>query len=149
MNSKWDNKLNIGDMLIDNEHRILLLLSRKLDLTIKMKRPDVEQNAAIFELKKIAEFHFLSEENLMRETSFPGMREHAELHTELLMEFNFRMNGIKKKTEFSDDLLTFLNRWILQHIVTEDTKIAEFLKHCQSRPLAENLYESFLPAAKS
>ena len=100
MNSKWDNKLNIGDMLIDNEHRILLLLSRKLDLTIKMKRPDVEQNAAIFELKKIAEFHFLSEENLMRETSFPGMREHAELHTELLMEFNFRMNGIKKRPNF-------------------------------------------------
>ena len=136
-------------MLIDNEHRIVLLLSRKLDLTIKMKRPDIEQNSAIYELKKATEFHFLSEENLMQEISFPGMREHAELHTELLMEFNFRMNGIKKRTEFSDDLLTFLNRWVLQHIVLEDSKIAAFLHDSKSRPRAENLYESFLPMAKS
>ena len=144
MNTRWENKLNIGDLLIDQEHRILLLLSRKLDVTIKAKKSDAEQNSAIYELKKFAEFHFTSEENIMREVSFPGLKEHSELHTELLMELNLRMKGIARRTEFSDDLLSFLNRWVLQHIVNEDMKLAEFLRNSRSRPIAQDLYEPFL-----
>ena len=141
---RWEKKLELGNALIDTQHRIMLVLCRKLDIAIKTQQTEQTIRFVILELKKFTEFHFISEENLMREIGYPDLSEHAFIHTELLMQLNGMMSKINNHSDVPDDLLGFLNRWLMKHIVDEDFKIAKYAKHANSPPIGENLYEPFL-----
>lgn len=81
----WEKELELGNDLIDTQHRILVLLCRKLDIAIKTQQSEQTVRWIMQELKKFTEFHFVSEENLMYEIGYPGVSDHALIHTELLM----------------------------------------------------------------
>ena len=140
----WEKQLELGNAMIDTQHRILVLLCRKLDIAIKTKKSDQVIRWTILELKKFTEFHFLSEENLMREIGYPDVDEHALIHAGLLMEFEMMMAKISHHKEFPEDLLYFLNKWLIQHVVKEDLKISNLAKNSPNRPIGEDLYEQFL-----
>ena len=143
----WGDSLELHNELIDTQHRMLVLLCRKLDIAIKSKVPDQRIRWIVLELKKFAEFHFLSEENLMHEVDYPDVDNHALLHTDLLMQLDMMIAKISHHKEFPDDLLHFLNKWLVQHVATEDLKIAEYLRQSAKRPLGEGLYHEYLLSA--
>jgi hemerythrin len=128
---------------------MLVLMCRKLDIAIKTRQSDQSIRWVMLELKKFAEFHFISEENLMHEIGYPEVDEHALIHTELLQQFELMMAKISHHKEFPEDLLHFLNKWLVQHIVQDDLKIAELARHSSKRPLGEDLYEQFLYSDKN
>ncbi len=134
----------MGNGLIDTQHRILVLLCRKLDIAIKTGQPEQTIRWIIVELKKFTEFHFVSEENLMHEIGFPGVGEHALIHTDLLLQLEMMLAKISHHKEFPEDLLYFLNKWLVQHVVAEDMKIAEYVRNAAKRPIGEELYEQYL-----
>ncbi|MBW8078417.1 MAG: hypothetical protein GJU76_10165 [Gallionella sp.] len=140
----WQKKLELGNDMIDMQHRIQVLLCRKLDMAIKTKQSDQTIRWIIIELKKFTEFHFVSEENLMHEIDYPEAGEHALIHTELMMQFDMMVAKISHHKEFPEDLLYFLNKWLVQHVAVEDLKIAEFARHSAKRPLGEELYRQYL-----
>jgi len=140
----WEKQLELGNDLIDTQHRMLVLLCRKLDIAIKTRQPEPTVRRVILELKKFTEFHFISEENLMHEIGYPGVDEHALIHADLLMQLDMMGAKISHHKEFPEDLLYFLNKWLMQHVVTEDLKIADLAKHSKNRPLGEDLYGQFL-----
>ncbi|MDE1942767.1 MAG: hemerythrin family protein [Betaproteobacteria bacterium] len=143
----WGESLELHNELIDTQHRMLVLLCRKLDIAIKSKVPDQRIRWIVLELKKFAEFHFLSEENLMHEVDYPDVDNHALLHTDLLMRLDMMIAKISHHKEFPDDLLHFLNKWLVQHVAAEDLKIAEYLRQSGKRPLGEGLYHEYLLSA--
>jgi hemerythrin len=49
---------------------------------------------------------------------------------------------------WEDDLLYFLNKWLIQHVVTEDLKITEYSKIAKNRPIGEDLYVDYLLSVK-
>ena len=63
----WDQKLSVGNDLIDQQHRMMMMLCRKLDIAIKTEQPAETIDFVIHELRGFTEFHFFSEENVMRE----------------------------------------------------------------------------------
>lgn len=140
----WEKKLELGNDLIDTQHRILLLLCRKLDIAIKSGEAEQSVRWVMLELKKFTEFHFVSEENLMHEIRYPETDEHALLHSELLMQLDMMLAKISHHKEFPEDLLFFLNKWVAQHVTQEDLKIAEFVKSSINRPIGEKLYGTYL-----
>lgn len=140
----WKDSLELGNDLIDTQHRILVLLCRKLDIAIKRKVPEKILLSVILELRKFVEFHFISEENLMREIAYPDVDEHASKHTELLLSLSHMLGQISRQKEFPDQLLTFISDWLEQHILQEDLKIAEFVQQSKQRPIGEDLYEKYL-----
>ncbi|MGA7594299.1 MAG: hemerythrin family protein [Gallionella sp.] len=144
----WQKKLELGNDLIDTQHRILVLLCRKLDIAIKTGQSDQSIRWVMLELKKFAEFHFISEENLMHEIGYPDVDDHALIHTGLLQQFEMMMARISHHREFPEDLLHFLNKWLVQHIVQDDLKIAEQVRLSCKRPLGEDLYKQFLYSDK-
>jgi hemerythrin len=146
MQTRWEKRLDLGNDLIDTQHRIFMLLCRKLDIAIKANQPLPTINSVIAELKKFAEFHFASEENLMREIGYPELNRHAHIHTELLMEFNGRMAKIRDRLDYPEDLLIFLNQWLLKHMVKDDLKIANLIITSGSHAIGEDLYKQFLLA---
>lgn len=146
---QWKEEFVLGNALIDTQHRILMLLCRKLDIAIKERHTAQEIQRVVLELKKFTEFHFLSEQNLMHEIGYPSVDEHSKIHTELLIELQIHLSKIQHHTEFPDDVLYSLNEWLATHFLEEDMKIAHFVKTSVARPIGEHLYEQFLPQAAS
>ena len=142
----WEKELELDNDLIDTQHRILVLLCRKLDIAIKTNQSEQTVRWVMQELKKFTEFHFISEENLMHEIGYPGVSDHSLIHADLLMQLDMMMAKISHHKEFPDDLLHFLNKWLIQHVVQEDLKIAEFAEYSDKRPIGENLYKQYLPS---
>ncbi len=140
----WQKSLELNNDMIDTQHRMMVLLCRKLDISIKTKQPDQRIRWVMLELKKFTEFHFISEENLMHEIGYPDVDEHALSHAELLSQLDMMLAKISHSKEFPEDLLYFLNKWMIQHVGREDKKIAEYLNHAEQRPIGEDLYKEYL-----
>jgi hemerythrin-like metal-binding protein len=140
----WEKELELDNDLIDTQHRILMLLCRKLDIALKSNESAQVVHRVMLELKKFIEFHFISEENLMHEIDYPYVDEHALIHADLLTELDMMLAKISHHKEFPDDLLFFLTRWLIQHVVHEDLKITKYVINSCKRPVGENLYMEYL-----
>ena len=140
---QWSDELAIGNVLIDTQHRMLMMLCRKLDIAIKMQQSEQTIQRIMLEVKKFAEFHFVSEQNLMHEIGYPDVQDHSKLHLALLVELQVEFSKIRHHTEFPEDLLYYLHQWISDHIKGEDAKIAEYLRKCPARPIGDGLYGEY------
>lgn len=140
---RWSDELAIGNALIDTQHRMLMLLCRKLDIAIKTQQSSQAIQRVMLEVKKFAEFHFVSEQNLMHEIGYPQVHAHSQLHMNLLVELQMELSKIQHRTEFPEDLLYSLNQWLTSHIQEEDIKIADYLRNCPARPIGDTLYSEY------
>lgn len=140
---RWVPTLATGQPLIDTEHRVLVFLFRKLDVAIKMGEPQATVNNIIVEVKRFVDFHFHSEENLMRETHYPQLLTHQAHHADLLAELGVLSSKVIAHREFPDDLLFFLNDWLMDHIANHDQHVALHISDALARPLAEREYGEF------
>lgn len=140
----WDRQFETDHPLVDAEHRLLVLLFRKFDVAIKTQQPEPVLRHIIREVVRCVEFHFVSEENLMRETAYPGLDAHAKLHGELLAELKDYIQRITERKEFPEDLLYFLNGWLTQHIATHDRQVVAYVARARERPIAELAYAEYL-----
>jgi len=141
---KWKKTFETGHPLIDAEHRLLVMLFRKLDVAIKTREPDATVSRIVQEVKKCVIFHFTSEENLMYETNYPGIDEHIKIHTHLLIKLNDMMSKLTLRREFPEDVLDFLSDWLTNHIAHHDKLLAKYVDSAADRPVAELIYPEYL-----
>jgi len=83
---KWDDKYEVGHDRIDTEHRIFLELIVDFQQAIELNLAKAKKLRILKEIEKYAEFHFVSEENIMTDISYPDLEHHAKLHAHLLSE---------------------------------------------------------------
>ena len=140
----WDRKYETGQLLIDTEHRLLVMLFRKLDVAIKSHLSDELLKPILLEVKKFVEFHFISEENVMRETGYPAIDAHRKLHHELLLELNSMIAALPSRREYPEDLLYFLSQWLIDHIAEHDQGVARHVAEAAARPVGELVYTEYL-----
>ena len=81
-----------------------------------------------------AEFHFLSEENLMYLTNYPELKSHEEIHKKLLKQLKEQRKELSKSVHCLQDFVTFLVRWFIEHTQTEDPKVAKHVKNYKPLP---------------
>lgn len=140
----WELTYEIGNTLVDSEHRMLMMLCRKLDFAIKTDATDATTYDIIREMKSFTQFHFVSEETLMREVGYPGRQEHADQHAELLIQFDAIAEKVSIGGKSAKDALSFMHSWLLGHIQTADKSLGTFTKTSGSRPIGEKFYNHFL-----
>ncbi|MDD2700251.1 MAG: bacteriohemerythrin [Sideroxydans sp.] len=136
----WKKELEIDNEMIDTQHRMLVLLLKKLDLALTSRMDHKVVMGIMLEIKKFTEFHFLSEENLMAELRYPGLADHERIHSELLAVLNVFIAQINRKQEAPEDILPQIVSWVANHVVSEDLKIAEYVRNSSYRPIAEECY---------
>lgn len=129
---RWEGKYEVGHQRIDFEHRIFLDL-------INNYRDKLEQGAGkesllriLREIIKYAEFHFLSEENIMAEWRYPELERHAELHRHLLSEVSEKISGLDKLSMDGIEPImfySFLVDWFIHHTIEVDKKLADYLRN--------------------
>lgn len=120
----WNEKYEIGVQRIDFEHRIFADLINNLADKIAAGKDMLSLTRTLREVVKYADFHFISEENIMTEIGYPGIKEHTALHRQLQQTLNERAQVLAAGDETPADLLNFLVEWFLDHTVREDSRIS-------------------------
>jgi hemerythrin len=145
----WQKRYETGHPLIDAQHKLLVFLFKRLDAAIKTSQPAARLSRIVLETRRFVEFHFISEENLMEETGFHGLDAHRQMHAELLLEMNTMIAKVTAQREYPEDLLYFLNKWLIDHIGVHDQGAAFHAMRSSERPVAEVFYLEYFPAVSS
>lgn len=129
----WSDSYLTGIKRIDEQHKVLVntLNEANARLAVNVTRELLEQITR--DLLSYALYHFDTEESLMREYDYIGLSAiDAEKHRQEHRGFSQRVvtlrDGLRDGRLVSrEELLTFLNNWLVNHILHTDKRFAEFL----------------------
>lgn len=124
---KWSSSFDLGVERIDFEHRIFLGLIQAYVEAVKSSAERERLRRMIKEIRKYAEFHFLSEENLMLDVGYPDYHNHHDLHKYLLAQLEDFGHDIAVGARSYEQLGDFLFEWFALHTTTVDKHIADFI----------------------
>jgi|JI9StandDraft_1071089.scaffolds.fasta_scaffold582619_1 hemerythrin len=140
---EWNDKYKTNIIEIDTQHqRLFILLANLVNLYSNNKGklvPNVNAiKKSISELEQYALSHFLIEERIMEENDYPDLENHKAVHD----KFTDKILEIKKlfldENVFSDEsklddliktVLSFLEAWLINHIMVQDMEYKPFIKH--------------------
>jgi hemerythrin len=122
---KWQDKYDVGVEAIDVEHRNLLTCINKLITAQSLDRAIILKLAD--EVYLYAQFHFLSEENLMCLTHYPNLSKHSECHRILLNELAVKKRYLESSTHGLQEYVNFLVKWFIEHTQTVDKEFGNYL----------------------
>ncbi|GBF51753.1 hemerythrin-like metal-binding domain protein [Leptospira ryugenii] len=128
----WLSKpFQLGIPIIDLQHvwlvhTILILEEALADVSLDSFREDVRQ-AFTNALQYVSE-HFALEEDLMEHFNYPGFSEHVEGHRQFVAKLAEKFAATEEDEVAALGLLQILKKWLLQHILHDDSDYAEFFK---------------------
>ena len=129
----WNDTLVTGIDKIDEQHQILVNLFNEANtrLTTNNNAEFLEQITR--DLLSYALYHFETEEELMQKYGYTEdkiedddthIRQHRSFSTKVVAVRNDIKSGILISRE---ELLSFLNGWLINHIINTDKRLAAFL----------------------
>jgi hemerythrin len=126
----WDDSLALGVEPFDDHHRRLVaLLNETYDLFIAGEEFS-SLEPVIDELIAYASYHFSSEELWMAKLHYPKQEEHKRQHDDFsLRVVEFKRDVILKKGTPVVEVLSFLQRWLVEHIKHSDGEYSRFIHH--------------------
>lgn len=128
---EWNDNLEIGSKLIDDQHRMLVQKLNDMSNAVEMNRGTKEISKTLDFLIQYTDFHFTTEEKHMEATNFPGLdtqkKEHEKFKGTLAdLEEDFTDEGATKR--LADSIDTFLVNWLINHIKGKDLAFGAFLQ---------------------
>ena len=122
MELEWQSDFETGNEYVDLQHRYFVDLIKRVSINVSETNDAAYKEKLISELRKYADFHFTSEENIATACNLSGVSSHHQRHSELLEEFNHRAEDLNKGLKTVDEFLGFLTDWFIGHTVYEDQK---------------------------
>lgn len=124
---RWDKRFEVGHPRIDQEHRVFLDLIRSVSLASEAEEPKPWCMRLLNEVRKYADFHFLSEENIMLRCGFPEYPEHQQKHAELLLLLDERIHAYATDRINLEAVVVFMFDWFAMHTTKMDKKIGKYI----------------------
>ncbi|GEO79940.1 bacteriohemerythrin [Pararhodospirillum oryzae] len=126
----WSDKMSVGNATIDGDHRTLLDRLNALHDVVRGNTPRESMPTLFRDLIEYTEYHFATEERLMRLSRFPDMERHKAMHDGLarrLREFEARFQEAPDTFNLLE-MFDFVSDWLMRHILREDMKVGTHLK---------------------
>ena len=124
----WDKKYEIGVDEIDFQHQYFLKLINRFYKKINEGLPNELVSSHLNELFLYTQFHFCSEENLMKLYGYPDFENHQKEHINIVQVLSNKI-GLFELNELSgNEIVLFLIDWFLEHTIKEDVKLAPYMK---------------------
>lgn len=127
---EFTKELETGNEVIDKEHRELIAAVNKLLAACSEGKGRTFMDETIKFLNNYVNQHFLHEEQLQRQSRYPGLTAHRAFHEKYKQTLREITTGISVSGPTIEGLGK-LNRHIsvlISHISTEDKKLGAFLK---------------------
>lgn len=119
---EWKSDYETGDSTVDEQHQYLFKLANSLLVTgVSECKP------IIMELYEYTRVHFKDEEKIMAEFKYPALEDHKKLHINLISNLNNLSESFIESKESRDDLAAVFGNWIINHILNEDLRFANFV----------------------
>ena len=130
MDIKWEKKFEVGHPRIDHEHQVFVELIRSVSLEAERDCSRERIARLLLKVKKYAEFHFISEENIMLDVAYPDFEHHKSEHEMLLFQLDDKLHRFRAGEIELDAIAEFMFTWFALHTTQVDKRIAEFIvKH--------------------
>lgn len=121
----WKESYKLFDEKIDEEHKKLFqiamqALKHKDNSTLK-----AHVRKVIINLNDYMKIHFEHEEEFMNSIGYPGLEEHKIIHQNIINQINDLIKNIATLSlvDFEKTLMTYIDIWLVNHIIFEDKKI--------------------------
>ncbi|MEO5338618.1 MAG: hemerythrin domain-containing protein [Magnetospirillum sp. WYHS-4] len=128
MELDWKKWFEIGHETIDFEHKVFFSLIHKLQCLTTDNHAADDIRRTMNEIMKYAEFHFVSEENIMIECNYDKLESHVILHRNLLRDLRDAITMHEGGAENDEEIVTFLFNWLLEHTIKADLDISRHVK---------------------
>ncbi len=123
----WKDDYLVGVREIDRQHQDLVKLINRLLIIHRTGDAPPLVKRLLMEIVKFAEYHFISEENIMIITRFPGLDDQIAEHDRIIADLQRRIARYLEGGETVDGLLTYLVTWFVSHTVKEDKRIGAYI----------------------
>ena len=127
------HKYSVGIDKIDNQHKQLIEIINQLYYS-RGNKPHAVLGETIQKLIEYTKTHFIDEEQIMRENSYPDYQAHKKRHEAFIEEvkkFNIEFNKIDddllENYSLVTEVLFFLKSWLCGHILVVDKEYGPFL----------------------
>ena len=138
----WQNNYSVGVHTIDEQHQKLIHLLNKLAFALATQSTTLELKNIFYELALYAVYHFQTEENIWHEhfTGDDWETSHKKSHEHFVTEVRRLQDqeNIKPFNEVIEDVLSFLTRWLIIHILDSDKRMAIVVQALQAGASKEN-----------
>lgn len=131
----WDETLDLGVELIDQQHKNLINHANTFFISYKAGNSSQRLGECLSFVEQYVLYHFQAEEAFQVACGYPAYRPHQAQHTTLRMQFKFhttQMQAADFSPESVDAFYNFLRGWIIGHILTEDKVFASFYREQQT-----------------
>lgn len=129
---QWNDAMLTGVAAIDRQHRILVdsLTEARVKLTDDASDPLFEQITR--DLLGYAIYHFDTEEQLMKRHGYIDTSTELALHLTQHRHFSEQVVALRANARMGEPgskaaLLTFLEDWLVNHIMTIDKRLGRFI----------------------
>lgn len=124
---QWDKKFDMGHPRIDREHQAFLGLIRNVAHAADEQEPKEWCIRLLREVKKFAEFHFYSEDNVMLKIGYPEYAVHQQQHANLLTMLDERITAYINDRIDLEAVVVFMFDWYALHTSQADKKLGKYI----------------------
>lgn len=125
----WKDEYSVTQNELDTHHYHMFSIINELYESIGNLTSDEKVKALLNEAREYSQSHFEAEEELMRQGHYPGLEEQQLAHRSYEKTLaRLAQEDMDNPSVLSEDLLQFLKKWWLSHILTLDKKYVPFLK---------------------
>jgi hemerythrin len=129
MKIEWDETFSVGVDEIDRQHKEFIRIINRLQWLEERRSPQEQLIGMAQELWRYAEFHFCSEENLMRLFQYPDQEDQEEEHKRLVKTLKVKIHDLESGRGDAASLSEFAFIWLKTHTTTLDKKIGQYIQN--------------------
>jgi len=120
---KWDDKYSVKNEELDNHHKALFDILNRLYQSCFDENEVIALDPIYEELVSYINYHFSAEEQHMRNIGYVYTDKHIIIHN-LFKEkiLQLRNNADIDNIEVTKELIVYLGKWLLNHVIAEDKK---------------------------
>jgi hemerythrin len=124
---EWDDTFNLRIKVMDEHHRHLIDLINSSYGAVRLNNKQ-RIDSILSELVDYSGYHFSTEELLMERYNFPAREAHEQEH----ISFSHQIAELQSKLNAGEGLyniriVVFLHEWLMNHILTTDRNLADYL----------------------
>ncbi|CAA7623701.1 bacteriohemerythrin [Magnetospirillum sp. UT-4] len=118
----WSEMMSVGVPILDADHKTLVSLINNLHRSVGDREEYATLGSVLKALEDYAEHHFAREERVMEVCRYPSLEAHSRMHRNLAKQ----VRDLKSRYDLdrtavrAKDCLTFLNKWLIEHICSTD-----------------------------
>lgn len=129
-NINWEKEFDTGVVLIDKQHRNLIDIINNLRQAHRQNKKNEVLRETILKLVEYTKNHFGYEEKHMMQSAYNKLSEHKEQHGLFIKKMVEILTVLKKGNyeNLTDDILDFLQKWMMHHILKDDKEYGNFYK---------------------